>query len=186
MPAKLKPAKFRSECHSLCASHPRNLPAGLPDLLHGWFEAGDNNEKIHNKLKEFGHPISIGALANHRRKHLIREDQFVPIEQLGGDPDIDRTEKLSDLEILDRIIQAGAKGLNARTVRISPEMTMKAMELRLKVTQGSVFDNFMDAVAKAFGPDTGAEIDPLAESPEALMGVMEASQAPADGDEATV
>jgi hypothetical protein len=183
MPAKLKPAKFRAtDCHTLCASNPRNLPAGLPDLLHGWFEAGDNNETIHRKLKEFGHPISIGALANHRRKHLVREDQFVPIEQLGGDPDIDSDRKLSDLEILDRIIQAGAKGLNARTVRISPEMTMKAMELRLKVTQGSVFDNFMDAVSKAFNADDPGE--PTPESPEAVLSLEELTQSAGDDDAA--
>lgn len=180
MPAKLKPTKFRLDgCHTLCASNPKNLPAGMADLLHGWYEAGDNNETISRKTKEFGNPISIGALANHRRKHLVREDQYVPIQQLGGDPDLDRTERLTDLEILDRIIQAGGKGLNSRSVRITPEMTMKAMELRQKLTQGSVFDNFMDAVSVAFA----APGDAAPEAPDAVMSEDEQAQAPESDDD---
>lgn len=161
MPARLKPTKYRIEdCHRLCAINPQNLPAGMPDMIHRWYEAGDNTATLVRKSDEFGYHIGKGSFENHKRKHLVREDHLVPVTELGGDPELDdQNTKLSELEILDRIIQAGAKGLKGRAVRITPEMTMKAMELRLKLTQGSVHDDFMAAVAKAMGGGDAPEVD---------------------------
>jgi len=177
VPAKLKPTKYRVDgCHSLCGINPRNLPAGLADLIHSWYEMGDNKVVLERKSVEFGHHISQGSFANHKRKHMVREDQFTPIADLGGDPELDSDEKLTDLQILDRIIQAGAKGLNSRSVRITPDMTLKAMELRLKLTQGSVHDDFMSAVAKAMGGGGDPE-PPAPENPDAQTGDEEQAQA---------
>lgn len=152
MPPALGPEKWVvTSCHPSCSLNPRNLPPGYYDKVHVLYEAGFSKQRISQKSDEMGHHLSEGAIANHKRKHMTKEMAMTPIGELPLGQ-----QKLSDLEILDRIIQAGGRALSSPAVRITPEMTMKAMELRLRVTQGSVFDDFMGAVAKAFGaPDEG-------------------------------
>lgn len=150
-----RPTRFKVDgCPTLCGFNPRNLPPGAYDRIHSWYEAGDTRDEMVRKLQEeFNHKVNVRVVSNHRNKHMARDDQFQGLDEFTPS----RPEKkLSDLEILDKMIQAGAKGLDGKSVRISPEMTLKAMDLRLKLTQGSVFDDFMSAVSKAFGGDEAA------------------------------
>jgi hypothetical protein len=185
VPGRLKPRKYRVDnCSVACSLNPRMLPAGAYDAIHRWVELGSNNETVVANALSIGVTITERSLARHKRNHMVPEDHLT---QLGNDEVIlDPPEpgqapgaKLSDLQILDKIIQAGAKQLGTQSVRISPEMTMKAMELRLKITNGSVFDDFMSAVGKAFGaPDTAPSDAP--ETPEALAAAMEQMQGAVD------
>lgn len=181
--ARLKARKFRVEsCSVQCSLNPRNLPAGAYESLHRWIELGSNNETIQTNAAQMGWELTTRSIARHKANHLIPEDQLT---QLGNDEvvlDTDGSPRpQSDLEILNKIIQAGAKQMNGQSIRISPEMTMKAMELRLKLTQGSVFDDFMGAVAKAFGaPDEAPGEGP--ESPDAQAALEERQQGATDDD----
>lgn len=182
MPGPNKPRKFRVDgCASLCSLNPRQLPAGAYDSIHRWYEQGLNPEAIASNAKAMGWELTPRSIARHKRNHLVPEDHLT---QFGNEPvvlDADaKPGKLSDLEILDKIIQAGSKQLNGQSVRISPEMTMKAMELRLKLTQGSVFDDFMAAVGKAFG---APDVDPsdVPEDPGAFATDDEREQGLDDG-----
>jgi hypothetical protein len=157
VPAKLKPRKYRLEnCPVVCSLNPRNLPAGAPESIHRWYEQGCNTDVIVQNALALGFEVSPRAVARHKANHLVPEDMYTPLDPAGQMVVLDPAQpagQLSDLAILDKIIQAGARQMQGQTVRISPDMTMKAMELRLKLTQGSVFDDFMSAVGKAFGAD---------------------------------
>lgn len=187
MPSALKPRKYRlGECSRLCSLNERNLPAGAYESIHRWYEQGLNVVAIVANAKAMGWELGTTAVSNHKRKHMIPEDHFTPIDGFGQpvilDPNLP-ARKLSDLEILDTIIQAGSRQLSAQSIKISPEMTMKAMELRLKLTQGSVFDDFMAAVGQAFGaPDTAPSEAP--ENTEAIAEAMEQMQGAGPDDSA--
>jgi hypothetical protein len=159
-------------CTRGCSLGEHLLPGNAFTVVHGWFEEGVNNEVIHNRSIELGVPLSLGAIGRHRGRHLIAQDQMKTVEELeneaGGAPE----RKLDDLEILERLIQAGSLSLADKKVRVSPDMLMKAMELKYKLTQGNVFQGFLDAVDAAMGaPDEGPP-----EAPEALSTADEAAQ----------
>lgn len=166
MPAKLKPRKFvlTDRCSGICSLNPRNLPGGMAQLLHGWYEAGDNDKVISKKADEVGHHLSQGAISRHRAKHLEPADHVIDIDGPGEARD------LSDLDVLERIITKGATQIKASGVKISPEMTLKAMELKYKLTQGNVFEAFTQALAASFeeapdGPPAGEAGDDAAAQP---------------------
>lgn len=165
-PPRLIARKYAIQgCTIQCSFHPRNLRAGAADAIHRWIEQGLNNEQVLANGKQMGWNLSNRALYRHKRNHLVPKEQMTqfgnePVILDNDDEDPDEPKKLSDLEILDKIIAAGSKQMNSQSVRITPDLTMRAMELRLKLTQGSVFDDFLSAVGSAFGPDdapTGQE-----------------------------
>lgn len=172
---KLKPREYvvTERCTRACSVSEWSLPGNAFAITHGWYEQGLNNKEMHAKSVEAGWPLSEGALGRHRGKHLAPKDQMHTvgelIEQANGAPE----QVLSDLEILERLIQTGSKSLADKKVRVSPEMLMKAMELKYKLTQGNVFQGFLDAVneAMAVEPEVGAP-----ESPEAVAATDEQAQ----------
>jgi len=162
------PRKYRlGTCHFACKLNERNLPTGAAEVIHGWIEQGKNYEFVAAEAAEHNWPIPArSGFYNHKNNHLIPEDQMTEIGELPveGAP-------LSDIQILERIIGAGASQLGGKTVRISPEMTMKAIELKIRLTQGNVMDNFLSAVDKAMGEEVADDGDP------AVRGEDEAAQA---------
>lgn len=172
MPAKLKPRKFRlADCHTKCSLNERNLPGGMAELVHAWYEDGSNNETIVARSDAYGHHLSEGAVANHRRKHIVPEDHLTDVRDLvAGKP---TGEPLTDLQVLELIISKGAAGLDLGSVKISPDMTVRAIELKYKLTQGSVFEGFLAAMGEAMEEATD-------EAPAAVASEDERSQAGSD------
>lgn len=139
-------------------------PHEVLDALHGKVESGMSLRAVHKWIEEeSGQHCARSSLTNHVLRHLVREGGPRDLGAVAAKAAGGIGASLTDLEILDAIIQRGAKGLQSSTIRITPEMTLKAMELRLKLTQGSVFDGFMNAVSEAFGgaenPDAQAAPD---------------------------
>ena len=155
MPAKLKPRRFRVEgCSKLCSLSAEQTTVEAAGLFLRWFCEGANNALVQEKAAIIGFRLSLGAIGRHRASHLV---------PIGNDPTEDPEDDgppMSDIDILESFIQKGARSLRLTTSRITPEMTMKAMELKYKLTQGNAFQGFMDAVNQAFmaedgGPETG-------------------------------
>ena len=141
MPARLQPRQFEisSNCKRVCSINEANLPGRSADLIHGWYEAGDNNQTIVERAALINVKISEGAVGRHRANHLI------PVDKLE-DPTEGTDEKVNELELLDSIISRGAKDLRLKTAKVTAEQALRAIELKFKLTQGSVIDDFMKAI----------------------------------------
>lgn len=141
MPAKLKPRRFEisSNCKRICSLNAANLPGRSADLIHGWYEAGDNNAKIVERATLINVKISEGSVGRHRANHLI------PVDQLE-DPTDSPDEKVNELELLDAIISRGAKDLRLKTAKVTADQALKAIDLKYKLTQGNVLDDFLSAI----------------------------------------
>ena len=141
MPAKLQPRRFEisSNCRRPCSLNEANLPGRSADLIHSWYEAGDNNAKIVERAQLINVKISEGAVGRHRANHLI------PVDKLEDPTDLP-DEKVNELELLDSIISRGAKDLRLKTAKVTAEQALRAIELKFKLTQGSVLDDFMHAI----------------------------------------
>lgn len=172
---KLKPREFvvTERCTRACSLSEWALPGNAFGIVHTWFEQGHNNKVIHERSVAAGFPLSEGAIGRHRGRHLVPKDQMHSVGELIKQADGEPEEQLSDLEILERLIQTGSKSLADKKVRVSPEMLMKAMELKYKLTQGNVFQGFLDAVNEAMAaePEEGAP-----ESPDAVADPDEQAQ----------
>jgi hypothetical protein len=66
-----------------------------------------------------------------------------------GDADLSQgaVRTRTDLEIIEQMIQAG--GARAADFKMTPSETMKAMELKYKLTQGSAFEGMLDSLNRA-------------------------------------
>jgi hypothetical protein len=175
----LRPRKYvvTERCTRGCSLGEHLLPGNAFAIVHGWFEEGVNNQIIHDRSIELGLPLSLGAIGRHRGRHLVPADHMKTVAELEEDHGVGDGPPLSDLEILERLIQVGSRSLADKKQRVSPDMLMKAMELKYKLTQGNVFQGFLDAVNDAMSdPEDGPP-----ESPAALATADEAAQvAPED------
>jgi hypothetical protein len=108
--------------------------------------------------KTFG--ISTGTLSRHR-KHMHIEDSSP--EDPSGVPALDG--KVPHLSVLEAIIAAG--WANRSKWRPTIGDTMKAMDMYQKVTQGSAFQDLLDALASDVVED-----DDFAENPAAVSEVV--------------
>jgi hypothetical protein len=126
----------------------------MAPLIHSWYEMGDNNKTIVDKAHVMGVKVSEGAVGRHRANHLVPlgPTLFEPRKPDGGSiEDGGRAEpspKVDDLTVLEQIISKGATSIDLATSKISPEMTIRAIELKYKLTQGSVLENFMSALGE--------------------------------------
>lgn len=185
-----KPRKWRvARCTRKCTLHEYNLPGAAPQQVHAWFEEGLNDKEISTRLDAgFDHHVSFGAVARHRKNHLVPEDQLVrldgtaPIESKPGrERPKDNTElpkrRVGDLELLDALIAKGAETAHMQHVKVTAEQMLRAIELKHKMTQGSVFADFFGAIGAVM-----EEEEPGApENPDAAASADEQEQA--DGGE---
>lgn len=174
MPARLKPRIFRVvDCGKLCTLNEGNLPPGAFKLVHGWFEAGFNDMLISAKAQELNFKLSKSAVARHRSKHLYPESPKVDLIPMAPSES-----KMSDLAVLEKIISRGASLVNLDSSRISPEMTIRAIELKFKLTQGSAFESFLAALGETMGEVSVAEVGPdVMSEEEASQGAVDAEPA---------
>jgi hypothetical protein len=167
-----KPASYRvsTGCSKACTLNEFNLPPGSFPEIHAMYEAGLPQEAIQAKVKEtWQHHLSFGAIQRHRSKHLEKVTSgFAPSPNA---PTVGATgKKVSDLDLLDLMITKGADVLNAPNVKISPEQLLRAMELRLKLTQGSVFQDFFDAIGAVSGEVAETNAEAVASEEEQAQG----------------
>lgn len=167
---KLKPQRYQiANCTKACGLNPANLPGEMGTLVHSWYEAGDNNNEISRKSDLMGHHISTGSAGNHRSKHLVK---WHP-----GRAEHNPTSKgprKSDLEILDQIIGRGSDLVDLATFRITAEQLLRAIELKQKLTQGSLFQDFFGAIEEESDRLAAAEAEK--ENPDAVESAEEQAQ----------
>lgn len=155
------------KCRPTCSLNEVNLPGALANDVHGMFESGINRVKIAEFLGAQNVRVSDRAVGRHKANHL---EPLVGRPSSGGDG-----KKKTHLEILNQMIEAGGEQLDIKSTRISPEMTMKAIEMHHKLTEGSVWEDFLGAI--------GAMGDELAggpENPDAVESVDEQAQSAPD------
>lgn len=157
-------------CTRTCSLNEVNL-AGYGGDVHQLYEDGGNRETIQAFLMERGVRVSTGAIGRHKQKHL---DPMVVAPRGSDEPDRPR-EKKSHIQILEEIISAGGAQLDTKGVRISPEMTMKAIEMHHKLTEGSVWEDFLSAIG-AMAEDAPAP----PENPDASQSEDEQAQVAPD------
>lgn len=159
------------KCGRTCSLNEINLH-GYGGEVHELYESGANREKIRTFLSERKIVIALGTIGRHKTLHL---DPLV--EARPGDPHAPPPKKKSHIEILQDIITAGGEQLGTKGIRISPEMTMKAIEMHHKLTEGSVWEDFLSAIG-AMADESVAGGD--AENPEAIQSSEEAAQGDSD------
>jgi hypothetical protein len=123
-------------CSRKCSLNIGNVPSGRAELVIKWFEDGDSIAVVRRKLLEMGTVISMGSIGRHRKDHL----HPVSAESVSDGP------KKSELDILDIIIQRGAQQVDLSSTKISAEQLLRAIELKQKMTEGSVFQDMFDAM----------------------------------------
>lgn len=158
------------KCGRTCSLNEINLH-GYGGEVHQLYEDGKNRDTIRSFLAERKISVALGTIGRHKQLHL---DPLV--EAPVGDPHAKPKKKKSHLEILEEIISSGGEQLGTKGVRISPEMTMKAIEMHHKLTEGSVWEDFLGAIgAMADESSAGGP-----ENPEAVASTEEAAQGDSD------
>lgn len=154
-----------------CSLNPQNIPGGHGELIHKWYEEDLPYEEIVAKAKTVGVVVTKSSVGRHRTDHLHRlQGEALEIK------------KRSDLEVLELMIARGSEQVALDSTTISAEQLLRAMELKLKLTQGSVHDHMYNAMREAMsGTDLDAEYADLPdEAPEAIRGLGEREQEATD------
>jgi len=185
---RLRTRKYRIlGCKRSCTLNEINLPGTSAVQVHHWLEEGLNNFEVSERLfAAYDHKVSPSAVARHFRNHLVPEDQFAvvssgarsashrPVDksELPVGPPDPEAKKVTDLDLLDALIQKGAETVGMPQVRVSAEQMLRAIELRYKLTAGSAFQDFFTAIGASMEDSmAGAE-----EAPEALASEEEQEQ----------
>jgi len=150
--------RVRSGCTRACSLNPENLPVGVGELVHKWFEEGCNNQEIIDKAFVMGAKLSNGSVGRHRKSHLHRDQ---PVAEDGSDPDA----KYGEIELLDEMIQAGGRQLKLGQNKVTAEQMLRAIELKMRLTEGSVFDAMFAAMAGEGDEDLSELMDDGGEDP---------------------
>ena len=165
-----------SGCSRGCSLNPERLPAGMGELLHRWFEEGCNDHEIRERAWSlYQQKLSNGAISRHRANHLHKAESG----SSRSDPD-SPTERLSDLEVIEAVIQTGAQQVRASNAKVTTEQLLQAISLKHKLTEGSVFDAMFEAMMGSGEQDMSELMD---ESDDAVRGEEEQAQEGADGSD---
>ena len=105
-----------------------------------------------------GRSVSNGTAGRHLR-HYREVDNGAPVEAADGP-------KVTDLEIIDGIIEAGYR--NRERWRPTIKDTLDALKLKLQLTGNSAFENMLDAMAAAAAGEDDEETE-AEEAPEAVL-----------------
>jgi hypothetical protein len=131
-------------CSKKCSINPGSLPGGVGELIHRWFEEGANRETIIARARELGVKVTSGSLQRHKANHLLpARDPHSPL----NDGDDDPSRKFSELEVIDSVIQRFARQMQKGSQQVTTEQGLRAIELKHKLTEGSVFDALFDALS---------------------------------------
>lgn len=161
-----------SGCSRGCTLNPERLPSGAGDLVHRWFEEGCNDSEVRERaMSVFGVKLSNGATSRHRANHLHAREASSPGEPGSPAPN------LSDLDVIEKIISTGARSVSLDSAKVTTEQLLRAIELKHRLTEGSVFDAMFEAMSGS-GDDDLSDL----EGDEAIRSSEErAQEAMADG-----
>lgn len=178
----MTPVKYELvNCSRKCTLNPDRLPAGVGELVHRWLEEGANRETIMARAKELGVKLTGGSIGRHKQNHLVpAADPHSPLQD--GDDD---TRRYSEIEVIDAIIQRGARQVQRSTANVTTEQLLAAINLKHKLTEGSVFDALFDALTGENDEDLSDLEAPEAVGEEELAvasGARDAAEAAAGGD----
>jgi hypothetical protein len=106
-----------------------------------------------------GHKLSNGAVGRHYSAHMLKQHERAALEIGDGPPP-----KEDHVQVLELIISQGATSMRRGAFKITPDLTLKAMEQLYKLTQGNAQQAWMDAMGEAIAglvqPDPAeAEVD---------------------------
>ena len=136
---RLQPTRFLVDgCGPRCSLNAKNIGEERATLVHGWLEAGKNDEEVALAAQTAGFRLNPSSIGRHRQKHLVAPDKAGENAEMG---------KLSDVEALEAIIKRGQQFIP--TWRITPTEYFKALDLYYKLTKGSAFDDLMSSFAAA-------------------------------------
>lgn len=139
-------------CTRSCSLNEGNIPAGVPDMIIKWFQDGASLRAVQERLAEMDVHVSTSATGRHRKDHLkVARDVLVEGQEQP---------KKSDLEVLETIIQRGSQQVDLSSSKISAEQLLRAIELKHRLTEGSVFDQMYEAMRGAPAKDLDAPEPP--------------------------
>jgi hypothetical protein len=143
-------------CSRKCTLNIGRLPAGVGELVHRWLEEGANRETVMARAAELGVKLTSGSIQRHKSNHLIpARDPNSPLNSGEGDePD----RKFSELEVIDSVIQRFARQMQHGSQQVTTEQGLRAIELKAKLTEGTVFDALFAALA---GEDEDEDLSDL-------------------------
>jgi hypothetical protein len=144
------------KCNRQCTFWHQKMTRAAFDQFEVWIQEGQAVEQICERMKAvFDFDCTPRTLHRHISKHM---------HQPEVDEDIS-SGNLTDLQVLEAMIKTGAKNLRSDSkIRITPEMTVRAIELKYKLTQGNVFESFLGGMADLMEEATGRGDDPSVQS----------------------
>lgn len=134
--------RILADCTRGCSLNVDRMPAGLAELVHRWFEEGCNDREIRERAAPLGAKLSNGAISRHRANHLHAADSAAAPATPG-----EESKPVGDLEVIENIIQAGARQVSLTSAKVTTEQLLRAIELKHRLTEGSVFDAMFEAMA---------------------------------------
>lgn len=130
-------------CSKKCSLNPGNMPAGVGELVHRWFEEKANRETIMARAQELGVKLTSGSISRHKGNHMVpARDPNSPLND-----DDNPGKRFSELEVIDSVIQRFARQMQTGSASVTTEQGLRAIELKHKMTEGSVFDALFDALS---------------------------------------
>lgn len=135
--------KLDYACTSQCSFRPEVIGPGAAAALLAIRASGAGARVFSKRASEIlGRPVNQSSV----QRHLKHYRELEPIEE-AQEETMQAGGKVTDLEILDRIISAGAR--NAKNWKPTIGDTLKAMEMKLRLTGNSAFEDMLAAMAAA-------------------------------------
>ncbi len=144
--------EYHLECHELCSLKPgTEWGKQASDML----AAGASLRTVIAAAAKEKVVLHTGTLSRHK-KHIVMGD---------SEPAAGPTEKATNIEILESIIQKGFA--NRKNWKPTISDTMKAMDMWFRLTQGNPFDELLDTLASASIADENPAVEGLPDGVEA-------------------
>lgn len=150
-----------TNCNRQCTLWPGKITKAASEQVEIWIQDGMPVDEIAEKMMgNFDVKVAGRNIYRHISKHMTEPDEEQEVSSM------------TDLQVLERMIKVGARNLKGEVkVRITPEMTIRAIELKYKLTQGNVFEDFLHSMGTLMESEVGRGDDPAAQDAD------EASQA---------
>ena len=156
-------------CPSSCSLHPDKIGPGISKALAAIRANGAGANVFARRASELlGHPVPTSNVSRHLNHY--RDPAEAPVSAAA-----ESGERVSDLQILDLVIQQGAQ--NSKNWKPSIKDTMEAIKLKMQMTGNSAFDDLMSLFDS---PEAIAALEDAEEDENALLSPEERSD---EGDE---
>ncbi len=141
MPARLRPRKWDllASCTPGCSLNAKNITEGNANIIHGWYEQGLGDQQIGANAYELGLSLSAGAIGRHKGNHMRPHTEITETDTISP--------KMADLEALEKILDVGSRQIDSW--KVTPSDYFKALDMKYKLTSGSVLQGTLDQLALA-------------------------------------